>query len=225
MKILNKKISSKKSSAEWMRRQLSDPYVERAKKEGFRARAAYKLAELDDRFHMLENARVVVDLGAAPGSWAQYAKRTRPNARVIAMDLLPIKPIEGVEFYQGDFTGDAALAWLDSRLAAGGGAQPRKRLCDAVLSDMAPNTTGHQRTDHLRQTTLLEYAFDFAKNNLRHGGSFVAKSFTGGTTPSLLAEIKKVFQEVHHVKPAASRKDSVEMFIVALGFREANSLK
>lgn len=189
---------------------MSDPYVARAKKDGFRARAAYKLAEIDDRFHVLKNGQGVVDLGAAPGSWSQHVRKKFPSSRVIAMDLLPMTPIDGVEFYRGDFTGEEALNWLDSQL--------RNHACDVVLSDMAPNTTGHRRTDHLRQTTLLEYAFDFARRSLRPGGAFVAKSFTGGTTAALLAEIKKSFREVHHAKPAASRKDSVEMFVVALGF-------
>jgi 23S rRNA (uridine2552-2'-O)-methyltransferase len=131
----------------------------------------------------------------------------------MAMDLSPIEPIDGVEFYHGDFTGDRALDWLN-------GAISRTGPADVILSDMAPNTTGHQKTDHIRQMLLLEYAFDFAKNNLKTGGAFVAKSFTGGTTTILLNEIKKCFAKVHHVKPAASRKESVEMFIVALGFGE-----
>jgi 23S rRNA (uridine2552-2'-O)-methyltransferase len=142
------------------------------------------------------------------------------------MDLLPIKPIPGVEFYQGDFTTDEALEWLENRVKSEeyrveNSETASRNAIDVVLSDMAPNTTGHQKTDHLRQMTLLEYAFDFAARTLRPGGAFVAKSFTGGTTPQLLAEIKKQFAAVHHVKPDASRKDSVEMFIVATGYNGA----
>jgi 23S rRNA (uridine2552-2'-O)-methyltransferase len=225
MKLLNKKISSKKSSAEWVRRQLSDPYVERAKREGYRARAVYKLAEIDEKFHILRNGQMVVDLGAAPGSWSQYVRKMFPKSRVIAMDLLPIAPIAGVEFYLGDFTSDEALLWLRQKLAVGNEqsetdatAKSQNHIADVILSDMAPNTTGHQRTDHLRQMALLELAFDFAKGNLKRGGAMIAKSFTGGTTPALLSEIRKFFADVRHVKPAASRKDSVEMFIVATGF-------
>lgn len=218
MKILNKKIAAKKSSVAWIQRQAADPYVARAQKEGYRARAAYKLIEMNEKFHFLKNGQVVVDLGAAPGSWTQYVVREFPKSKVFAMDLLEIKPIPGVEFYQGDFTTDAALDWLVQKLnlpadtAAGG-------TVDVVLSDMAPNTVGHKKTDHLRQMVLLEYAFDFALRALKPGGTFVAKSFTGGTTGDLLKQIKEKFESVHHIKPPASRKDSVEMFIVALGFR------
>lgn len=218
MKILNKKIAAKKSSVAWIQRQAADPYVARAQREGYRARAAYKLIEMNEKFHFLKNGQVVVDLGAAPGSWTQYVVREFPKSKVFAMDLLEIKPIPGVEFYQGDFTTDAALDWLVQKLnlpadtAAGG-------TVDVVLSDMAPNTVGHKKTDHLRQMVLLEYAFDFALRALKPGGTFVAKSFTGGTTGDLLKQIKEKFESVHHIKPPASRKDSVEMFIVALGFR------
>jgi 23S rRNA (uridine2552-2'-O)-methyltransferase len=126
------------------------------------------------------------------------------------MDLLPIKPIDGVEFYEGDFTTDDAIDWLNQKIGEKG--------VDVVLSDMAPNTTGHQKTDHIRQMVLLEYAFDFARTTLKDGGIFIAKSFTGGTTPELLKEIRQYFDKVHHVKPASSRKESVEMFIVGTGF-------
>ena len=218
MKILNKKIAAKKSSVAWLQRQAADPYVARAQKEGSRARAAYKLLEMNERFRFLKNGQVVVDLGAAPGSWTQYVMREFPHSKVFAMDLLEIKPIPGVEFYQGDFTSDEALAWLTQKLnlldegTAGG-------TVDVVLSDMAPNTVGHKKTDHIRQMVLLEYAFDFALRALKPGGTFVAKSFTGGTTNELLKQIKEKFEAVHHIKPPSSRKDSVEMFIVATGFR------
>ena len=216
MKILNKKIASHKSSAAWIQRQAADPYVARAHRDGYRARAAYKLIEMDEKFHFLKNNQVVVDLGAAPGSWSQYIARTYPKSKIFAMDLLEITPINGVDFYQGDFTTDAALDWLVEKLnldnSTGG-------TVDVVVSDMAPNTVGHKKTDHIRQMVLLEYAFDFACRALKPGGVFVAKSFTGGTTNDLLKQIKDKFESVHHIKPPASRKDSVEMFIVAIGFR------
>lgn len=216
MKILNKKIASHKSSVAWLQRQAADPYVARAHKDGYRARAAYKLIEMDERFHFLKNNQVVVDLGAAPGSWSQYIARTYPKSKIFAMDLLEITPIPGVDFYQGDFTTDAALDWLIHKLNLENAASG---TVDVVVSDMAPNTVGHKKTDHLRQMVLLEYAFDFACRALKPGGVFVAKSFTGGTTNELLKQIKERFQNVHHIKPPASRKDSVEMFIVATGFR------
>lgn len=215
MKILNKKIAQHKSSVAWLQRQAADPYVARAHKDGYRARAVYKLIEMDERFHFLKNNQVVVDLGAAPGSWSQYIARTYPKSKIFAMDLLEITPIPGVEFYQGDFTTDAALDWLVKKLNLENAASG---TVDVVVSDMAPNTVGHKKTDHLRQMVLLEYAFDFACRALKPGGAFVAKSFTGGTTNELLKQIKERFQNVHHIKPPASRKDSVEMFIVATGF-------
>ena len=216
MKILNKKIAAHKSSVAWLQRQAADPYVERAHRDGYRARAAYKLIEMDEKFRFLKNGQVVVDLGAAPGSWSQYIARTYPKSRIFAMDLLEITPINNVEFYQGDFTTDEALRWLEEKLNL---VNAEQGTVDVVVSDMAPNTVGHKKTDHLRQMVLLEYAFDFAVRALKVGGTFVAKSFTGGTTNDLLKQIKERFENVHHIKPPASRKDSVEMFIVATGFK------
>ena len=216
MKILNKKIAAKKSSAAWIQRQAADPYVARAQKEGYRARAAYKLIEMNEKYRFLRDGQVVVDLGAAPGSWSQYIAREFPKSKIFAMDLLEIKPIPNVEFYQGDFTTDAALDWLNDKL---GLSDDTSGTADVVVSDMAPNTVGHKKTDHIRQMVLLEYALDFALRALKPGGTFVAKSFTGGTTNELLKQIKENFTYVHHIKPPSSRKDSVEMFIVALGFR------
>ena len=216
MKILNKKIAAHKSSVAWLQRQAHDPYVERAHRDGYRARAAYKLIEMDEKFHFLKNNQVVVDLGAAPGSWSQYIARTYPKSKIFAMDLLEITPINNVEFYQGDFTTDEALRWLENKLSL---TDATAGTVDVVVSDMAPNTVGHKKTDHLRQMVLLEYAFDFAVRALKVGGTFVAKSFTGGTTDDLLKQIRARFQNVHHIKPPASRKDSVEMFIVATGFK------
>ena len=218
MKILNKKIAAHKSSVAWLQRQASDPYVARAQKEGYRARAAYKIIEINEKYHFFRDGQGVVDLGAAPGSWSQYVAREFPKSKIFAMDLLEIKPINGVEFYQGDFTTDEALQWLESKLSI-----PHDEIghgsVDVVMSDMAPNTVGHKKTDHLRQMVLLEYAFDFALHALKPGGTFVAKSFTGGTTNDLLKQIKEHFDDVYHIKPPSSRKDSVEMFIVATGFK------
>lgn len=216
MKILNKKIASHKSSAAWIQRQASDPYVARAQKEGYRARAAYKIIEMDEKYHFFKNGQVVVDLGAAPGSWSQYVARKFPNTKIFAMDLLEIKPINGVEFYQGDFTSDEALNWLLEKLHL---VDTNTGTVDIVMSDMAPNTVGHKKTDHIRQMVLLEYALDFALRALKKGGTFVAKSFTGGATNDLVKQIKEHFEDVHYIKPPSSRKDSVEMFIVATGFR------
>ena len=218
MKILNKKIAAHKSSVAWLQRQVSDPYVAKAQKEGYRARAAFKIIEMDEKYHFFRNSQVVVDLGAAPGSWSQYVARKYPNSKVFAMDLLEIKPINNVEFYQGDFTTDEALKWLEEKLNLSHD-EAGKGTADVVMSDMAPNTVGHKKTDHIRQMVLLEYAFDFALHALKVGGTFVAKSFTGGTTNDLLKQIKEHFEDVHHIKPPSSRKDSVEMFIVAMGFK------
>lgn len=215
MKIINKKIAAKKSSVAWLQRQASDPYVARAQKEGYRARAAYKLIEMNERFRFLRDGQVVVDLGAAPGSWSQYIARTFSKSKIFAMDLLEISPIVGVETYQGDFTSDEALQWLVEKLNL---SENTDGTADVVVSDMAPNTVGHKKTDHIRQMVLLEYALDFALRALKVGGTFVCKSFTGGTTNDLLKQIKQNFKTVHHIKPPSSRKDSVEMFIVAMGF-------
>ncbi len=216
MKITNKKIAKHKSSVAWLQRQAADPYVARAHADGYRARAAYKLIEINERYKFLKNGQTVVDLGAAPGSWSQFIARTFPKTKIFAMDLLEITPINNVDFYQGDFTSDEALHWLEDKLQLGNN---ENGVVDVVVSDMAPNTVGHQKTDHLRQMVLLEYAFDFACRALKPGGTFVAKSFTGGTTNELLKQIKQRFESVHHIKPNASRKDSVEMFIVAMGYK------
>ena len=218
MKILNKKIAAHKSSAAWIQRQAHDPYVARAQKEGYRARAAYKIIEMNEKYHFFKNGQVVVDLGAAPGSWSQYVAREFPKSKIFAMDLLEIKPINNVEFYQGDFTTDEALRWLEEKLNLSHD-EEGKGTADVVMSDMAPNTVGHKKTDHLRQMVLLEYALDFALRALKKGGTFIAKSFTGGATNDLVKQIKEHFEDVHYIKPPSSRKDSVEMFIVANGFR------
>lgn len=200
----------KASSQRWLLRHLNDPYVQAAKREGYRSRAAYKLLELDARFRLIRPGAVVVDLGAAPGSWSEVARR-RGAGRVIALDLLPIAPIEGVETLQGDFSETEVLEALRRSL---GGAR-----ADLVLSDMAPNTTGHAATDHLRIMHLVALAADFAAEVLAPGGSFVAKVFQGGTEPDLLAELKRRFTRVRHAKPQASRAESAELYVIAEGFR------
>jgi 23S rRNA (uridine2552-2'-O)-methyltransferase len=203
------------SSRTWLERQISDPYVARAKREGLRSRAAYKLAEIDDKHHLFKAGMNVVDLGAAPGGWSEIAaKRVGESGRVIALDILEMKPIAGVEFLLLDFLDEAApqrlKALLDDR--------PRG-TADVVLSDMAANTTGHRQTDHLRIVALAEAAAAFARDVLGPGGSFLCKVLQGGTEAALLAELKQDFTSVKHVKPPASRSDSAELYLLARGFR------
>ena len=198
------------SSARWLSRQLADPYVKKAKAEGYRSRAAYKLAELDERFGLLKGARRVVDLGIAPGGWSQVVRQASPGAQVVGIDLLPTDPIEGVTIFQMDFMDDDAPALLTDAL----GGPP-----DLVLSDMAANTVGHKQTDHLRTMGLVETAAHFAIENLAPGGAFVAKVLAGGTDTDLLALLKRHFATVKHAKPPASRKDSSEWYVIAQGFK------
>lgn len=207
--VKNKKL--KESSKRWLRRQLNDPYVKQAKKDGYRSRAAFKLIEMDEGLKLLAKGRVIVDLGAAPGSWAQVA--VEKGASVFGIDLLPIDAMAGAIFIEGDFTEDAPLAELEALL--------KGKKVDVVMSDMAPNTTGHTQTDHIRIMNLCELAFHFACDHLKDGGAFVCKVFAGGTESSLLAEIKKRFKAVKHLKPGASRKESAEIYLVAVGFRAA----
>lgn len=197
-------------SIRWLERQLNDPYVKRAKAEGYRSRAAYKLIELDEKFDMLKGAKRVVDLGLAPGGWSQVIRRKLPKAAVVGIDLLPVDPIEGVTIFQMDFTDDAAP---DKLVEALGGAP------DLVMSDMAANTVGHAQTDALRTMGLVETALDFAIRNLAPGGVFVSKVFAGGADSALVAEMKRNFTSVKHAKPPSSRKGSVEWFVVAQGFK------
>jgi 23S rRNA (uridine2552-2'-O)-methyltransferase len=209
------------SSTRWLERQLNDPYVHQAKKEGYRSRAAYKLVELDDKFKFLKPGKLVLDLGAAPGGWTQVAvsrvRSTEEAPSVIGVDLLSMDPIAGAMFMQMDFMDSNAphkiRRHLPPDLARSG--------VDVVLSDMAPNTTGHATTDHLRIMNLLESAYEFAREVLRPGGTFVAKVFQGGTEKDLLTQMKKDFEAVKHAKPKASRADSSEMYVVATGFRSA----
>lgn len=199
------------SSRAWLERQISDPYVARAKREGFRSRAAYKLAEIDDKYRLLKSGARVVDLGAAPGGWSEIAtRRVGANGRVVALDILDMKPIPGVGFLKLDFLDDTAPERLKAML--GGEA-------DVVLSDMAANTTGHRQTDHLRIMALAETAAQFAREVLAPGGIFLCKVLQGGTEAALLAELKREFETVKHVKPPASRTDSAELYLLARGFR------
>jgi 23S rRNA (uridine2552-2'-O)-methyltransferase len=198
------------SSTRWLERQLNDPYVKQAKAEGYRSRAAYKLAELDDRFALLKGVQRVVDLGIAPGGWSQVVRTRAPKAAVVGIDLLPTDPLEGVTILQMDFMADEAPGALADAL---GGAP------DLVLSDMAANTVGHKQTDHLRTMGLVETAVDFAVGTLAPGGAFVAKVLAGGTDAELLALLKRHFRTVKHAKPPASRKGSSEWYVIAQGFK------
>jgi 23S rRNA (uridine2552-2'-O)-methyltransferase len=198
----------KTSSREWLTRQLNDPYVRAAKAKGYRSRAAFKLQDLDAKFHLLKKGARVLDLGAAPGGWSQVA--AAKGAIVVAADVLEMEEIAGVTFFQADLTDRDVPGMLKNAL--GGPA-------DLVLTDMAAPTTGHRATDHLRTTALVEIALDVAEDCLRPGGAFVAKVFQGGATNELLTRIKKSFRDVKHVKPPSSRADSVELYLVALGFK------
>jgi len=200
----------KVGSTRWLERQLNDPYVKRAKAEGYRSRAAYKLIELDERFGFLKGARRVVDLGIAPGGWTQVVRQRLPQSIVAGIDLLPTDPIDGATILLMDFMDDAAPDALKEAL--GGPA-------DLVLSDMAANTVGHPQTDHLRTMGLVEAALDFAGDVLAPGGAFVAKVLAGGADNNLVAELKRRFSNVKHAKPPASRKGSSEWYVVAQGFK------
>ncbi|MBJ6122696.1 RlmE family RNA methyltransferase [Sphingomonas mollis] len=198
------------ASQRWLERQLNDPYVRRAKAEGYRSRAAYKLIELDERFGLLKGVRRVLDLGIAPGGWSQVVRRQVPAASIVGIDLLPVDPIDGVTIMQLDFMDDSAPRLLEEAL--GGQA-------DLVLSDMAANTVGHPQTDHLRTMGLVEAGVDFACDILRPGGAFVAKVLAGGADNDLVATLKRNFTAVKHAKPPASRKDSSEWYVIAQGFK------
>jgi 23S rRNA (uridine2552-2'-O)-methyltransferase len=212
------KTARKRSLAStlWLERQLNDPYVAQAKKDGYRSRAAYKLIEIDQRYHILKPGQRIVDLGAAPGGWSQIAAKKigagKGRGKIVGIDLLPIDPLAGVDFEVLDFMQPDAPERLKEML--GGQA-------DLVLSDMAANTTGHKKTDHLRIIAMAELAADFACEVLSDGGAFLAKVFQGGTENDLLARLKTNFASVHHVKPEASRAGSAELYVLAKGFRGA----
>lgn len=200
------------SSKLWLERQLNDPYVARAKREGYRSRAAFKLIEIDDKHHVLKPGARVIDLGAAPGGWSQVARqRVGAKGRVVAIDILAMDDVAGVDFMQLDFLDLEAPAKLKAML--GGPA-------DVVLSDMAANATGHRQTDHLKIMALVEAGAEFACEVLKPGGAYLAKVIQGGTENDLLAMLKRNFTGVKHVKPAASRADSAELYVVATGFRQ-----
>jgi len=204
----------KLSSKLWLERQLNDPYVAKAKAAGYRSRAAFKLLEMDDKFRLLKPGMAVVDLGAAPGGWSQIAAKrvgsVEGKGKVVAIDLLEMPEIPGVDFAQLDFMDNGAPEKLTAML--GGGA-------DIVMSDMAANTTGHRKTDQLRIVGLVETAAAFACDVLKPGGAFLAKTFQSGADADLLAQLKRDFATVRHVKPAASRQDSSERYVLATGFR------
>ena len=205
----------KQSSNLWLERQLNDPYVARAKREGFRSRATFKLMEIDDKARVLKKGARVIDLGAAPGGWSQVAAKrvgAPQQGRVVAIDVLAMDSLPGVEFTQLDFLAADAPDKLKAML--GGPA-------DVVLSDMAANATGHAKTDHLKIMALVEAAADFAREVLSPGGTFLAKVLQGGTEGALLAGLKRDFSSVRHVKPAASRADSAELYLLATGFRQS----
>lgn len=197
------------SQQRWLQRQLNDPYVAAARAQGWRSRAAFKLIDMDDRYSLIKPGAKIVDLGAAPGGWSQVAVK-RHAACVVGIDLLPIDPVSGADFIEGDFTDPSMDTQLFTLL--GGKA-------DIVLSDMAPNTTGHAATDHLRIMGLAEAALDFATSVLAEGGSFVAKVFQGGSERTMLQRLKQHFASVRHVKPPSSRKESSELYVVAQGYR------
>jgi len=209
-----KKTGIKNSSRRWLERHLNDPYVHRAKAEGYRSRAAFKLIEIDDKHRLLKPGMRVIDLGAAPGGWCQVAaarvKSTEAEPRVVGIDYLEMDPVPGAVILKMDFLDDDAPAQLTETL---GGAP------DVVLSDMAAPTTGHRRTDHIRTMHLCEVAADFAVSVLKPGGHFLAKTFQGGTEGELLDLLKRNFTSVHHIKPPASRDESVELYILARGFK------
>lgn len=203
----------KSGSMRWLERQLNDPYVAQAKARGYRSRAAFKLIELDDKFHFLKRGACIVDLGAAPGGWSQAARaRIGTGGRVVAADILDVEPLAGVEVMKLDLTSPDALDQI--RTAIGGEA-------DVVLTDMAAPTTGNRATDRLRTATLFESALEVAEAVLKPRGAFVGKIFQGGAAPDLLARLKQEFRSVRHAKPAASRAQSVELYVVALDFRKS----
>ncbi len=195
-------------STAWLARQLNDPYVKKAMEDGYRSRAAYKLIELDEKFHFLSGKRAIVDLGVAPGGWAQVVRRKISKAAIVGIDLLPVDPIQGVTLFEMDFMDDKAPDMLIEAL----GSAP-----DLVMSDMAANTVGHKQTDHLRTMGLVEAAAHFAIEVLAPGGCFISKAFAGGTDNEVLTLLKANFTTVKHAKPPASRKGSVEWYVIAQG--------
>ncbi len=214
MKIkVHKENFKSNSSRRWVERQLNDPFVLEAKKQGFRSRAAFKLAEIDDKFRLIKKSSKIIDLGAAPGGWSQVIS-TRANlsggAKVVAVDLLEMPVLNGVKFILGDFNDEEIITEIMKSISG----RP-----DLIVSDMAPNTIGHAKTDHIRMMALVEIAAEFAMDNLQKGGSFVAKVFQGGGERQLLLKLKQNFEKVVHFKPKSSRKESSELYMISLNFR------
>ena len=210
VKVKNAKYNTV-SSNRWLQRQLNDPYVAEAKRQGYRSRAAFKLIQLDEKYHFLGKGKTIVDLGCAPGGWTQVAAlKNKGSGQIVGMDLLPTEPIAGAVLLQQDFTADEAPEMIKALLQG---------PADVVMSDMAANTTGVQNIDHLRTIGLVEMAYEFAKEILAPGGIFIAKVFQGGTEQNMLDDMKRHFTKVTHFKPDASRQDSVEMYVVAQGFK------
>ncbi len=209
MKKIRTAKGRKTSSTLWLERQLTDPYVAKAKADGYKSRAAYKIIEIDEKIKVLKPGLVVLDLGAAPGGWSQVA--AEKGCKVVAIDLLEMDDIPGVTFFQMDFMDDDAPATLIDAMGGGG--------ADLVMSDMAPNTTGHRNTDHLKIMALVDAAYDFALEVLNANGTFIAKVRQGGAENDLLTRMKKDFKTVKHIKPPASRKESSETYVIALGYR------
>ncbi len=206
----------KSSSTKWLARQLNDPFVQLAKKDGYRSRSAYKLLEINEKFRILRPNIVVVDLGAAPGGWSQVAAQKAKNAKIISIDLLDMEPIPGVTILKQDFMDDNAMELLENEL--------KGKKVNLVLSDMAAPACGHTQTDHLRIMALCDAALDFAINNLEKGGHFVAKMLKGGTEHEILNILKQNFKTIKHFKPESSRKDSAEVFLVAMGYTSRHHL-
>lgn len=203
----------KKSSQKWLLRQINDPFVERAKTEGWRSRAAFKIIEIDKKFKIFKKGKTVIDLGAAPGGWSQYAVTKVGNGNVLAIDLLSINSIPGVKFLVQDFLAEDAAEKIMTELGS-------KKKCNILLSDMAANTVGDQQTDHLHIIALLEEALTLAEKILYEGGCFVGKIFQGGSSDEILKKLRKNFSIVKYFKPESSRKDSSETYLVALGFKD-----
>ncbi len=215
MRVKVKKAGKLKHSSQlWLERQLNDPYVKRARELGYRSRAAFKIEEMDDKYHFLKSGQKLIDLGCAPGGWCQIAAARigldKGKGRIVGIDLLPVDPIPGVDLVEMDFMDEEAPALLTQRL--GGRA-------DGVMSDMAANTTGHKKTDHIKIIALAEAALDFAHSVLAPGGFFLAKLFQGGDSATLLGGLKRDFTTVRNIKPASSRSDSSELYVLATGFR------
>lgn len=203
------------SSTRWLQRQLNDPYVEKARAAGYRSRAAFKLEEIDDKHAVLKPGMRVLDLGAAPGGWTQVAvERIKPDGMIVAIDLLDMDPVSGAQVLKLDFLDEDAPGRIEAALGG---------PVDFVMSDMAAPTTGHRQTDHLRTMALFEAAYEFACQVLAPGGAFLSKVFRGGTEQTLLADLRRNFTKVRHVKPPASRAESVELYVLAEGFRGGQS--